>query len=325
MSLPDTLNPTVPPDVGGLISLGPSQIRAIAQYIADVFGCPVSPTATTGQALSITAAGVVTIIQPGATVAANPTTNLGIATKQYVDAANASAALPYASITNGGSGNAYTGTLSPAIASYVVGALYVVVPVQTNTGAVTLNLNGLGALNVKVQTSSGTAAALTSGQLALNNPYILEYDGTQLLITNQAASSIGGGFATVGMASNVNLTSTPAMIMSLAATAPTGSATYRAIVSMGFSVVPSGGSPVLTTRISDGTNNIAGPGYIFTTGATAALSAQVVWPVTTSAGGSITFTLAGVTSSASTAIADKTGIAPFSLPSFMNVVFIPST
>ena len=90
--------------MGGLISLGPSQIRAIAQFIADVFGVPVSPTAVTGAAFNITSTGVVSITQPGPTVASDPTTALGIATKQYVDA-TAQAAFSNITVFTSGSGN----------------------------------------------------------------------------------------------------------------------------------------------------------------------------------------------------------------------------
>lgn len=84
MSFPETLAPGTPLDTD-LASQGASQIRALKQYLADVFGLVVSPTQQTAAALAITAGGIITISQSGATVIADPTVALGIATKQYVD------------------------------------------------------------------------------------------------------------------------------------------------------------------------------------------------------------------------------------------------
>lgn len=84
MSFPETLAPTTPLDTD-LASQGASQIRALKQYLADVFGLVVSPTTQTAAAFAIAAGGIVTISQAGAVVVADPTTALGVATKQYVD------------------------------------------------------------------------------------------------------------------------------------------------------------------------------------------------------------------------------------------------
>ena len=73
--------------------------------------------------------------------------------------------------TNGGTGNAYTLT-SPsghALTAYVDGMLVGVTLNATNTGAATLNVDGLGAL--AIQTPAGTAMA--SGDLVSGGTYLL--------------------------------------------------------------------------------------------------------------------------------------------------------
>jgi len=180
VTLPDTLNPLVPSDTG-IVALGPAQIRAIAQFLADVFGVPVSPVAVTGQAFSITPAGVVTISQPGASVTADPTTALGIATKEYVDNAKQAASIPFAVVSNGGAGTAYNGSSSPAITAYVPNQLYIfqfqqAIP-QGGT-PVTINLNSLGAITVKKGGNFNTPTFdLGQGDIPAGGMVLAVYDG----------------------------------------------------------------------------------------------------------------------------------------------------
>ena len=82
MAFPETLNPATPVNTATVASV-PGYIRALAQFLADAFGFP---TTLNAAAFSVTAGGIVTIAQPGATLAADPTSALGIASKQYVDA-----------------------------------------------------------------------------------------------------------------------------------------------------------------------------------------------------------------------------------------------
>ena len=83
--------------------------------------------------------------------------------------------------TTGGSANTYTASLTPAPAALVAGQVVRLKIHAANTGASTLNLNGLGATAIRLLN-----AALAGGELALNATYILIYDGTYWQI-------IGGG------------------------------------------------------------------------------------------------------------------------------------
>lgn len=65
--------------------------------------------------------------------------------------------------------NTVTGALSPALTSYAASMYVVLQPANTNTGATTLNLNGLGAL--AVQNVDGTACV--GGELVTGIPALL--------------------------------------------------------------------------------------------------------------------------------------------------------
>jgi hypothetical protein len=71
--------------------------------------------------------------------------------------------------------NTLTGTSVPPYTSYVAGMTLSFIPVTTNTGAVTLDLDGLGAKNVFV----GSSTALSSGDLVAGRIAQIQYDGTR--------------------------------------------------------------------------------------------------------------------------------------------------
>lgn len=80
--------------------------------------------------------------------------------------------------TTAGNTNTYALTLSPALASYVAGVCVAVKIHAANTGASTINVNGLGAKTIL----DSKGAALTSGKLKLNVVYTLRYDGTNFIL-----------------------------------------------------------------------------------------------------------------------------------------------
>jgi hypothetical protein len=72
-----------------------------------------------------------------------------------------------------------TGSLTPNLTSYVAGQTFRFVAANTNTGAVTINVNGLGAKSI---TKNGTNA-LSAGDLTANAAYQITYDGTQFQLS----------------------------------------------------------------------------------------------------------------------------------------------
>lgn len=87
-----------------------------------------------------------------------------------------------------GTGAAYTGTVA-GVTSLYVGLTLVMVPHTASTStAVTLNLNGLGAKQIRMLTgyNSGTAvAAIQAGWLASGKPIQVRYNGTMWIADMQ--------------------------------------------------------------------------------------------------------------------------------------------
>lgn len=83
--------------------------------------------------------------------------------------------------------NTLIGTSVPAYTAYVAGMTLSFLPVATNTGAVTIDLDGLGAKNVY----SDSSAALTAGQLIVGKMAVLEYDGTRFQLLSSSGIADG--------------------------------------------------------------------------------------------------------------------------------------
>jgi hypothetical protein len=81
-----------------------------------------------------------------------------------------------------------TGTLTPAIAAYATGNLFSFVAAATNTGAATINLNGLGAKSI---TKLGTTA-LAAGDIVSGQVHLIEYDGTRFQLINPSTVAVTG-------------------------------------------------------------------------------------------------------------------------------------
>lgn len=83
-------------------------------------------------------------------------------------------------VDTSGVANTVTATLSPAITSYTAGLGVRIKIANTNTGASTINLNGIGAANIKF-TNGGTIGA---GDLPAGGVADLFYDGTNFQLKN---------------------------------------------------------------------------------------------------------------------------------------------
>ncbi|NDF13036.1 MAG: hypothetical protein EB060_09525 [Proteobacteria bacterium] len=86
--------------------------------------------------------------------------------------------------TSGGTSTAYTLTLSPAIAAYAAGQRFLFIANASNTGAATLNVNGVGAKNIFLRS---TNAAAPTGYIRTNQLCEVVYDGTQFQLSESAA------------------------------------------------------------------------------------------------------------------------------------------
>lgn len=81
--------------------------------------------------------------------------------------------------------NTLTGTISTSPTAYVTGQAYRFIAANANTGAVTLNLNALGA---KAITKNGSAA-LKAGDIQAGAMVSVVYDGTQFQLQNVAQTA----------------------------------------------------------------------------------------------------------------------------------------
>ncbi len=90
--------------------------------------------------------------------------------------------IPYAAAT--GTANTYAVTLNPALTSYVEGTALAVKINISNTGAATININGLGTKSIV--DSKGNA--MTSGKLLAGSIYTIRYSGTNFIVQGEGAS-----------------------------------------------------------------------------------------------------------------------------------------
>lgn len=82
--------------------------------------------------------------------------------------------------TSGGSANAQTLTLAPPTTTYATAQRYSFKAGFTNTGATTINIDGLGAKSVTLQDG---VTALLGGEITAGGTYNLQYDGAVLILS----------------------------------------------------------------------------------------------------------------------------------------------
>jgi len=87
--------------------------------------------------------------------------------------------------TAGGTADALTLTLAPAPTAYATFQRFMFKASSANTGAATLNVNGLGAKALK-RLVGGTLRALIAGDIASGRIYEVIYDGTQFVMVGVA-------------------------------------------------------------------------------------------------------------------------------------------
>jgi len=120
------------------------------------------------------------IEQSGATLSKTTRTQLLAAIKYFIQNNIAS----YATSTS--AANTYTATFTPALAAYVTGSIFAIKFTNHNTGAATLNVNSLGAKNIKnLDGSALSASDIADGMIAL-----FSYDGTNLQLLNKNMATV---------------------------------------------------------------------------------------------------------------------------------------
>jgi len=136
--------------------------------------------------------------------------------------------------------NALTATLSPALTVYTAGQSIEFQAVATNTGAVTINVNSLGAKNIyKKDTLTGTLVALVAGDIINTGVYRVTYDGTQYQLIG------AGGSAATSALELISVVSTNG-VGSVSITIPSDYTSVRCVIS---GVKSSTGSANLGVRL----------------------------------------------------------------------------
>lgn len=171
--------------------------RPVSDYQYDTI---ISETSVNAEMDGIATALTASIAKDGQTV---PTANLPMGTYRHTGVGNGSARTDYAAmgqlqdstpqwLGNSSGTNTVTASATPAIAAYAAGQSFKFKAGGTNTGAVTLNLNSLGAKAVQKR-----GAALVAGDVTANNVVEAVYDGTQFQLISptavEAASTTAAG------------------------------------------------------------------------------------------------------------------------------------
>lgn len=92
--------------------------------------------------------------------------------------------------------NTLVGTSVPPYTSYVAGMTLSFIPVATNTGAVTIDLDGLGAKNLFV----GSSTPMVGGELVAGRIAQIEYDGTRFQLYQASISIADDSITTAKLA-----------------------------------------------------------------------------------------------------------------------------
>lgn len=131
------------------------------------------------------------------------------------------------------------GSVTPALTAYAAGNLFSFVVANTNTGAVTINIDGVGS---KAITRTGSTA-LVAGDMVAGEVVLIEYDGTrfQLLNPNSYTNLVVSGTLNYGGVTLTNaVTGTGKMVLDTSPTIATPTVNNPTVTNYVESVVAIG-------------------------------------------------------------------------------------
>ena len=133
-----------------------------------------------------------------------------------------------------------TGTVTPTLTAYATGQQFSFVVAATNTTAVTLNVDGVGA---KAVTRTGSVA-LVAGDMIIGQVVIVEYDGTRFQLIN------GNNLRVAGTTSGIATIVTPAVAGTPTITLPIVTGTLATLAGTETFTNKTLTSPVLDTAVT---------------------------------------------------------------------------
>jgi len=137
-----------------------------------------------------------------------------------------------------------TGTVTPTLTAYATGQQFSFVVAATNTAAVTLNVDGVGA---KAVTRTGSVA-LVAGDMVTGQVVIVEYDGTRFQLIN------GNSFTNLKASGTLGVTGATTLSSTLGVTG----LTTLGVTGAGFPGSTSGTTTLLATAVA-GTTTLTLP------------------------------------------------------------------
>ncbi len=101
--------------------------------------------------------------------------------------------------------NAITASMGKAPLAYVAGQEFIIKPANSNTGAVTLNVDSLGAKSIKKTDNSGVLVNLTADDIKINIPFSVIYDGTQFVVQLGGSGGVWENIASIDVSGVTNV------------------------------------------------------------------------------------------------------------------------
>jgi hypothetical protein len=169
--------------------------------------------------------------------------------------------------------NTITAVMSPTLDAYAAGMIVVFTPANTNTGATTLNIDSLGALDV-LKTSG---VAVSAGDLVAGVPALLLLDSgaDDFLLINPATLSVASGSFTAtlsGMSSattgtmNYQVVGNIVSLWLVSSILGTSNSTSMALSGMPVAIRPTGLRNVLCAEVGDNGQGLIASALVDTAG-----------------------------------------------------------
>ena len=180
-----------------------------------------------------------------------------------------------------------TGTVTPTLTAYTTGQQFSFVAAGTNTTAVTLNIDGVGA---KAVTRAGTTA-LAAGDILTGQVALVEYDGTQFQLLDPNAFTNLRVSGTLGVTGVTTLTGAATLSAALTYGGVTLTNAVTGTGKMVLDTTPTIATPVLTNpTVTNYVESVVVIGTV-TSSSTLSLTSGTVQTATLTAYTACTFTM----------------------------------